>query len=106
MTDGEAGDGIGGTDGSRPDNVTPLFTDRVTAAGLPPSPDVVKALEIMLRDAQDGKITSLAAVAFTPEGNFFNGTWGKGPYTGLIGGLEDLKFKIIHTQLLRLELGK
>lgn len=94
-------DGLGGTDNGQQvlgDNVRPLFSDRPTAAGLPPHPGVVKLLESLLAQAHVGNITALGFVAFTPQGQIENGLAGLSQYTAMIGALEDLKLRAIMAQ--------
>lgn len=97
MTQDNGPDGLGGTDSAS--NVRPLFSDRTTAAGLPPQPDVVQALERLLEDARSGQITALGVVALSPNDGYLNGTWGAIPYTRMVGALEDLKFLVLQRQL-------
>lgn len=92
-------DGLGGTDGAVPEeepapNVLPLFSNRPSAAPLPPQPEVIGVLETLLSLAQNGKITGLALVAFDELGGVSAGTLGKCPYLTLLGALDNLKFEV------------
>ena len=72
--------------------VESLFKDRPSAAGLPPQPEVYQLLLALLADAQSGKITGLAFLAFDGQGHKWIGSEGKIVDADLIAGLEQLKF--------------
>ena len=74
------------------DKVQPLFKDKPSAAGLPIQPEVVSLLTLLSADAQSGKITGLAFLAFDGQGHKWIGSEGKIVDADLIAGLEQLKF--------------
>lgn len=83
-------DGIDGTD-----NVQPLFSDRPSAAPLPPQSDIVEVLEEYMLGAVSGKVTGLILLAFNQSGGFGEAIAGKVPLQSGITSLEKMKFGIL-----------
>lgn len=50
--------------------VLPIRPDRASAAPLPPQLELIRALELMLTEAREGRITGLVGVTTDPPGNF------------------------------------
>lgn len=83
-------DGINGTD-----NVAVLFPAKPSAAGIPPQPDVVLALEDFLSEAASGKVVGILILGFDELRNVKVSITGKIPFTDGVAALEQMKFGIL-----------
>lgn len=82
-----------------PPTVVPLFSDKPSAAPLPPDAELIASLEGLLEDARQGRVVALTGAVYNGSGHHQLLALGKVSLSNSIGTLELLQYTLMKGSL-------